>query len=153
MLPHKWIKFSASANHLTQLLIMREVSIMNWPEVPLNHLVQRLLTRISIHLTERVIQILVLTWRVVCRGCVPPAIRCRIPVFKWVFILHDLRSLPVWNRTLKMLRMIEIKFSKLVRIIRITIFGEACEHNISRGHTEGVRDYKTLSKRTWILVL
>jgi hypothetical protein len=66
---------------------------VNGAEVCIHDLIQGLLARIPIHLSEGVIQVLVLTGSEVGRRRISPTIRCRIAILKGVLILDDLGGL------------------------------------------------------------
>ena len=91
MLNDKGVKFRG--HHLRHLLIVREVPVVDGAEVGIHDLIQRLLTGIPIHLSEGVIQVLVLAWSKIGRRRVSPTVRSRVTVLEGVLILDDLWSL------------------------------------------------------------
>ena len=67
--------------------------------------------------------------------------------------MNYLWSLPARNWTLKLLSVVEVEFSELVRVVRITIFRETRKLSIPCRHAERVRYDEAFSVRAQVLIL
>lgn len=152
MLHYERIKFSS--HHLGQLLIVREVSVVDGSEVSRHNLIQGLLAGVPIHLAEWIVQILVLAGREIGEWrSVSATIWGRVSILERILILNNLRSLPSRDRTLKLLCVVEVKFPELVRVVRITVFCETCKQSVPCRHAKRVRYDEAFSVRAQVLIL
>lgn len=84
---------------------------------------------------------------------VSATIRGRVSILEGVLILNNLRGLPARDRTLKLLCVVEVKFSEFIRVVRITIFCETRKQSVPGRHAERVCYDKAFSMRAQVLIL